>query len=60
MDENANVPNPADMASVTREAMVQSAPLAAQRAGKIGLPRRRAHRGGVTPSGAIRRNCGSA
>src|SRR6201994_2451314 len=39
MDENARRPNPADMRSVTREAMVQSALLSAQRAEEIGLPR---------------------
>jgi (E)-4-hydroxy-3-methylbut-2-enyl-diphosphate synthase len=41
MDENAKKANPADMRSVTREAMVQSALLSAQRAEEIGLPRNR-------------------
>jgi (E)-4-hydroxy-3-methylbut-2-enyl-diphosphate synthase len=41
MDENAHKANPADMRSVTREAMVQSALLSAQRAEEIGLPRSR-------------------
>jgi (E)-4-hydroxy-3-methylbut-2-enyl-diphosphate synthase len=41
MDENAKKPNPADMRAVTREAMVQSALLSAQRAEEIGLPRNR-------------------
>ncbi len=39
MDQNARKPNPADMRAVTREAMVQSALLSAQRAEEIGLPR---------------------
>jgi (E)-4-hydroxy-3-methylbut-2-enyl-diphosphate synthase len=39
MDENAKSPNPMDMRAVTREAMVQSALLSAQRAEEIGLPR---------------------
>jgi (E)-4-hydroxy-3-methylbut-2-enyl-diphosphate synthase len=39
MDENAKKANPADMRAVTREAMVQSALLSAQRAEEIGLPR---------------------
>jgi (E)-4-hydroxy-3-methylbut-2-enyl-diphosphate synthase len=39
MDENAKKPNPADVRAVTREAMVQSALLSAQRAEEIGLPR---------------------
>jgi len=39
MDENARKANPADMRAVTREAMVQSALLSAQRAEEIGLPR---------------------
>jgi len=39
MDENARSPNPMDMRAVTREAMVQSALLSAQRAEEIGLPR---------------------
>src|SRR3954468_17679950 len=41
MDENAKRPNPADVRAVTREAMVQSALLSAQRAEEIGLPRNR-------------------
>src|SRR5215831_15209371 len=41
MDENARKPNPADMRSVTREAMVQSALMSAKRAEEIGLPRNR-------------------
>jgi (E)-4-hydroxy-3-methylbut-2-enyl-diphosphate synthase len=41
MDENAKKPNPVDMRAVTREAMVQSALLSAQRAEEIGLPRSR-------------------
>ena len=39
MDENAKSPEPMDMRAVTREAMVQSALLSAQRAEEIGLPR---------------------
>ncbi len=39
MDENARLPNPRDARAVTREAMVQSALLSAQRAEEIGLPR---------------------
>src|SRR5512132_946155 len=39
MDENARSPNPMDMRAVTREAMVQSALLSAQRAEAIGLGR---------------------
>ena len=39
MDENSRKPNPIDARSVTREAMVQSALLSAQRAEEIGLPR---------------------
>src|SRR6267378_8062949 len=41
MDQNAKKANPADARSVTREAMVQSALLSAQRAEEIGLPRNR-------------------
>src|SRR6187399_1599096 len=41
MDENARLPNPADMRVVTREAMVQSALLSAERAEEIGLARNR-------------------
>src|ERR1700760_259332 len=39
MDENSRSPNPADARDVTREAMVQSALLSAERAEDIGLPR---------------------
>ena len=39
MDENARSRNPLDARAVTREAMVQSALLSAQRAEEIGLPR---------------------
>jgi (E)-4-hydroxy-3-methylbut-2-enyl-diphosphate synthase len=39
MDENARSSNPADARDVTREAMVQSALLSAERAEEIGLPR---------------------
>ena len=39
MDENTKSPNPQDARAVTREAMVQSALLSAQRAEEIGLPR---------------------
>jgi (E)-4-hydroxy-3-methylbut-2-enyl-diphosphate synthase len=41
MDENANSPAPLDARAVTREAMVQSALLSAQRAEEIGLGRDR-------------------
>jgi (E)-4-hydroxy-3-methylbut-2-enyl-diphosphate synthase len=41
MDENARSPNPADARAVTREAMVQSALLSAERAEEIGLGRDR-------------------
>jgi (E)-4-hydroxy-3-methylbut-2-enyl-diphosphate synthase len=41
MDENARSPAPVDARAVTREAMVQSALLSAQRAEEIGLPRNR-------------------
>src|SRR5262245_13254865 len=41
MNENAKLPNPSDMRAVTREAMVQSALLSAERAEEIGLPRNR-------------------
>jgi (E)-4-hydroxy-3-methylbut-2-enyl-diphosphate synthase len=41
MDENARSPNPLEARAVTREAMVQSALLSAQRAEEIGLPRNR-------------------
>ena len=40
MDENANRTTPIDARDVTREAMVQSALLSAQRAEEIGLPQR--------------------
>ena len=39
MDENIKSPNPMDARAVTREAMVQSALLSAQRAEEIGMPR---------------------
>src|SRR5262244_3916803 len=39
MDENARSPQPVDARAVTREAMVQSALLSAERAEEIGLPR---------------------
>jgi len=39
MDENARSPQPVDARAVTREAMVQSALLSAERAEAIGLPR---------------------
>jgi len=39
MDENARSANPRDTRAVTREAMVQSALLSAERAEEIGLPR---------------------
>jgi (E)-4-hydroxy-3-methylbut-2-enyl-diphosphate synthase len=41
MDENARSPNPKDARAVTREAMVQSALLSAERAEEIGLSRNR-------------------
>src|SRR3974390_1310066 len=41
MDENARSPTPVDARAVTREAMVQSALLSAERAEEIGLPRER-------------------
>jgi (E)-4-hydroxy-3-methylbut-2-enyl-diphosphate synthase len=41
MDENAKSPAPKDMRAVTREAMVQSALLSAERAQEIGLPQDR-------------------
>src|SRR5215831_14752219 len=41
MDENARQPQPADMRTVTREAMVQSALLSAARAEEMGMPRSR-------------------
>jgi (E)-4-hydroxy-3-methylbut-2-enyl-diphosphate synthase len=41
MDENAKLPQPADMRAVTREAMVQSALLSAARAEEMGMPRSR-------------------
>jgi (E)-4-hydroxy-3-methylbut-2-enyl-diphosphate synthase len=39
MDENARLPQPADMRAVTREAMVQSALMSAARAEEMGMPR---------------------
>src|SRR6201986_1004247 len=39
MDENTRAANPADARAVTREAMVQSAVLSAERAVEIGLPK---------------------
>ena len=41
MDENAKLPQPADMRAVTREAMVQSALMSAARAEEMGMPRSR-------------------
>src|SRR6202453_3373543 len=41
MDENAKLPKPADMRAVTRETMVQSALLSAERAEEMGMPRSR-------------------
>src|SRR5437899_3710018 len=41
MDENARSPTPIEARAVTREAMVQSALLSAERAEEIGLPRER-------------------
>src|SRR6202522_4311434 len=41
MDENAKLPKPPDMRAVTREAMVQSALLSAERAEEMGMPRSR-------------------
>src|SRR3954469_13736658 len=41
MDENSRSNNPKDAREVTREAMIQSALLSAQRAEEIGLPRNR-------------------
>ena len=41
MDENAKLPEPADMRAVTREAMVQSALISAARAEEMGMPRSR-------------------
>ncbi len=41
MDENAKLAQPADMRTVTREAMVQSAMLSAARAEEMGMPRSR-------------------
>ena len=41
MDENAKRPDPLDMRAVTREAMVKSALLSAERAEELGLPRDR-------------------
>jgi (E)-4-hydroxy-3-methylbut-2-enyl-diphosphate synthase len=39
MDENTKSPNPQDARAITREAMIQSALLSAQRAEEVGLPR---------------------
>src|SRR5262249_16031509 len=39
MDENAKLPQPADMRALTREAMVQSALMSAARAEEMGTPR---------------------
>src|SRR5437763_1412575 len=41
MDENARSPSPRDAREVTREAMVRSALMSAERAEKMGLPRNR-------------------
>src|SRR5215475_2042942 len=41
MDENAKLPQPADMRAVTREAIVQSALMSAARAEEMGMPRSR-------------------
>src|SRR5579872_6256366 len=41
MDENAELPEPADMRAVTREAMVRSALMSAERAEEMGMPRSR-------------------
>jgi (E)-4-hydroxy-3-methylbut-2-enyl-diphosphate synthase len=41
MDENARLPAPADMRAVTREAMVRSALMSAERAEAMGMPRSR-------------------
>jgi (E)-4-hydroxy-3-methylbut-2-enyl-diphosphate synthase len=41
MDQNAKLPQPADMRAVTREAMVQSALMSAERAEEMGMPRSR-------------------
>jgi (E)-4-hydroxy-3-methylbut-2-enyl-diphosphate synthase len=41
MDENAKLPQPADMRAVTREAMVQSALMSGARAEEMGMPRSR-------------------
>jgi (E)-4-hydroxy-3-methylbut-2-enyl-diphosphate synthase len=41
MDENAKLPEPADVRAVTREAMVQSALLSAGRAEEMGMPHSR-------------------
>src|SRR5580658_3511605 len=41
MDENAKSPKPVDTRAVTREAMVQSALLSAERAEEMGMPRSR-------------------
>jgi (E)-4-hydroxy-3-methylbut-2-enyl-diphosphate synthase len=41
MDENARLPAPADMRAVTREAVVRSALMSAERAEEMGMPRSR-------------------
>ncbi len=41
MDENAKLPRPAEVRAVTREAMVRSALMSAQRAEEMGMPRSR-------------------
>jgi (E)-4-hydroxy-3-methylbut-2-enyl-diphosphate synthase len=41
MDENAKLPEPADVRAVTREAMVRSALMSAERAEEMGMPRSR-------------------
>jgi (E)-4-hydroxy-3-methylbut-2-enyl-diphosphate synthase len=52
MDENVKSPNPLDARAVTREAMVQSALLSAQRAEEIGLSARQDHPVGEGLGGA--------
>ena len=56
MDENARLPQPADARAVTREAMVRSALMSAERAEEIGLPRSQDHpvRQGVGGAGPDR------
>ena len=57
MDENARSPDPIDARAVTREAMVQSALLSAERAEEIGLAARPHHpvRQGLGGAGPDRR-----